>query len=80
MQPLVLLAAAATVPLPALFPGLASSSAHSQAGEFKLHLALAMVAYSLFVIALLHAPADGGGRAAPAPRRRAGFAGTCRRC
>ena len=37
------------------FPGLASSGLHSQAGAFKLHLALAMIAYSLFVIALLHA-------------------------
>jgi ABC-type uncharacterized transport system permease subunit len=55
MQPLLLPLAAAAVPLPALFPGLASSSAHAQAPEFKLHLALAMVAYSLFVIALLHA-------------------------
>ena len=55
MQPLVLPLAALAAPLPALFPGLASSSAHSQAAEFRLHLALAMVAYSLFVIALLHA-------------------------
>jgi ABC-type uncharacterized transport system permease subunit len=55
MQPLVLPLAAVAVPLPALFPGLASAGAHSQAGAFKLHLALAMVAYSLFVIALLHA-------------------------
>ena len=55
MQPLVLPLAAAAVPLPALFPGLESSGAHAQAFEFKLHLALAMVAYGLFVIALLHA-------------------------
>ena len=55
MQPLLLPLAAVAVPLPALFPGLASSGAHAQAAEFKLHLALAMVAYSLFVIALLHA-------------------------
>jgi ABC-type uncharacterized transport system permease subunit len=55
MQPLLLPLAAAAVPLPALFPGLASSGAHAQAAQFKLHLALAMVAYSLFVIALLHA-------------------------
>jgi ABC-type uncharacterized transport system permease subunit len=55
MQPLLLPLAAAAVPLPALFPGLASSGAHAQAPEFRLHLALAMVAYSLFVIALLHA-------------------------
>jgi ABC-type uncharacterized transport system permease subunit len=55
MQPLVLPLAAVAVPLPAIFPGLASSVAHAQALEFKLHLGLAMVAYSLFVIALLHA-------------------------
>ena len=55
MEPLVLPLAALAVPLPALFPGLASSSTYSQAGAFRLHLALAMVAYSLFVIALLHA-------------------------
>src|SRR5688500_11898073 len=55
MQPLLLPLAAAAVPLPALFPGLASSGAHAQAPGFRLHLALAMVAYGLFVIALLHA-------------------------
>jgi ABC-type uncharacterized transport system permease subunit len=55
MQPLVLPLAAAAAPLPAMFPGLASSGAHAQAAEFKLHLALAMLAYGLFVIALLHA-------------------------
>jgi ABC-type uncharacterized transport system permease subunit len=55
MQPLVLAPAAVAAPLPALFPGLASSGAHAQAAEFKLHLALAMIAYGLFVIALLHA-------------------------
>ena len=55
MEPLVLPLAAAAVPLPALFPGLAASAAHSDAAGFRLHLALAMIAYSLFVIALLHA-------------------------
>ena len=55
MEPLVLLAAAATVTLPAFFPGLAASGAHLQAAEFKLHLALAMAAYGLFLIAVLHA-------------------------
>ena len=55
MEPLVLPLAALAVPLPALFPGLASSATYAQAPEFKLHLALAMIAYSLFVIALLHA-------------------------
>jgi ABC-type uncharacterized transport system permease subunit len=55
MEPLVLPLAAIAAPLPALFPGLASSAAYTQAIEFRLHLALAMIAYSLFIIALLHA-------------------------
>jgi ABC-type uncharacterized transport system permease subunit len=55
MQPLLLPLAAVAAPLPALFPGLAASGAHAAAAEFKLHLALAMIAYGLFVIALLHA-------------------------
>ena len=55
MEPLVLLAAATTVTLPAFFPGLTSSGALSGSVEFRLHLALAMAAYGLFVIALLHA-------------------------
>jgi ABC-type uncharacterized transport system permease subunit len=55
MQPLVLPLAALAVPLPALFPGLASAGAHAAETAFKLHLALAMIAYSLFIIALLHA-------------------------
>jgi ABC-type uncharacterized transport system permease subunit len=55
MEPLVLPLAALAAPLPVFFPGLASSATYSQAGEFRLHLALAMIAYSLFVIALLHA-------------------------
>lgn len=55
MQPLVLPLAALAVPLPAVFPGLASSVAHAGTAEFKLHLALAMIASSLSVIALLHA-------------------------
>jgi ABC-type uncharacterized transport system permease subunit len=55
MQPLVLPLAALAAPLPALFPGLASSGAYADAAEFRLHLALAMIAYSLFMIALLHA-------------------------
>jgi ABC-type uncharacterized transport system permease subunit len=55
MQPLLLPLAAVGAPLPALFPGLAASGAHAAAAEFKLHLALAMIAYGLFVIALLHA-------------------------
>jgi ABC-type uncharacterized transport system permease subunit len=55
MEPLVLPLAGLTAPLPALFPGLASSGAHAGAPAFRLHLALAMIAYGLFVIALLHA-------------------------
>ena len=39
MEPLVLPFAAVSVPLPALFPGLASSALYSQALAFKLHLA-----------------------------------------
>jgi ABC-type uncharacterized transport system permease subunit len=55
MLPLVLPLAALAVPLPALFPGLVLTGAHTQAAEFRLHLTLAMFAYGLFVIALLHA-------------------------
>lgn len=55
MEPLVLPLAALATPLPALFPGLSASGALAGAPAFKLHLALAMIAYSLFVIALLHA-------------------------
>jgi ABC-type uncharacterized transport system permease subunit len=55
MLPLVLPLAGLAAPLPLLFPGLASTGAHAAAAEFKLHLALAMIAYGLFVIALLHA-------------------------
>ncbi len=53
MQPPVLALAALAAPLPALFPGRASAFAASF--EFKLHLAVAMLAYSLFTIAILHA-------------------------
>jgi ABC-type uncharacterized transport system permease subunit len=53
MQPPVLALAALAVPLPALFPGRASAMAASF--EFKVHLAMAMLAYSLFTIAILHA-------------------------
>jgi ABC-type uncharacterized transport system permease subunit len=55
MQPLVLPLAAAAAPLPAIFPGLALVGTHTQGVEFKLHLGLAMIAYGLFIIALLHA-------------------------
>ena len=54
MQPPALALAALAVPLPALFPGRASG-AYAASIEFKLHLVLAMLAYSLFTIAILHA-------------------------
>ena len=53
MLPLVLPLAALTVPLPALFPGIAVT--HSASIEFRLHLILGMAAYSVFTIAMLHA-------------------------
>jgi ABC-type uncharacterized transport system permease subunit len=53
-EPLLLPLAAIAAPLPALFPGI-SSPGLAHAIEFKLHLLLAMCAYSLFTIAILHA-------------------------
>lgn len=53
MQPLVLGAAALGVLLPAAFPGRLIADATST--DFKMHLGLAIVAYSVFTIALLHA-------------------------
>ncbi|HUJ87060.1 MAG TPA: cytochrome c biogenesis protein CcsA [Burkholderiales bacterium] len=53
MQAPVLALAALTAPLPAFFPGYATT--HAASLEFKLHLVLAMLAYSLFTIAILHA-------------------------
>ncbi|HEX7055004.1 MAG TPA: cytochrome c biogenesis protein CcsA [Burkholderiales bacterium] len=53
MQPLVLGAAAVAALLPAWFPGRLLDAAAS--GDFKIHLALAIVAYSVFTLALLHA-------------------------
>jgi ABC-type uncharacterized transport system permease subunit len=53
MQPLVLGAAALGVLLPLWFPGRLIPGAAS--ADFKLHLGLAIVAYSVFTIALLHA-------------------------
>jgi len=53
MQPLVLGAAALGALLPAWFPG--RLIAGTVSADFKLHLALAIVAYSVFTIALLHA-------------------------
>ncbi len=54
MQPPVLALAALAAPLPALFPGRASGS-YAATFEFKLHLVMAMLAYSLFTLAILHA-------------------------
>lgn len=54
MQAPILALAALCVPLPALFPGLANP-ADTHSTEFRLHLALAMIAYGLFTIAALHA-------------------------
>jgi ABC-type uncharacterized transport system permease subunit len=54
MQALVLPLAAVCVVLPALFPGLAAPP-HANSLEFRAHLTLAMLAYSLFTIGALHA-------------------------
>jgi ABC-type uncharacterized transport system permease subunit len=54
MQAPVLALAALAAPLPALFPGLVAPPA-TQSIEFRLHAALAMLAYSLFTMAALHA-------------------------
>jgi ABC-type uncharacterized transport system permease subunit len=54
MQALVLPVAAVCVLLPAVFPGLAAPPYASSPG-FRAHLLLAMLAYSLFTIAALHA-------------------------
>ncbi|HXJ54721.1 MAG TPA: cytochrome c biogenesis protein CcsA [Burkholderiales bacterium] len=53
MQPLVLGGAALCVLLPYWFPG--RSMPGPVSSDFKIHLALALVAYSVFTIALLHA-------------------------
>jgi ABC-type uncharacterized transport system permease subunit len=50
---MALAAAALCAPLPAFFPGRVSPDAYSFA--FKLHLVIGMLAYSLFVVATLHA-------------------------
>jgi ABC-type uncharacterized transport system permease subunit len=52
--PPALLLAALAVPLPALFPG-RTSGLLAASLEFKLHVVLAMLAYSLFTLAILHA-------------------------
>ena len=54
MQPPALALAALAVPLPLLFPG-RLGAAYAASFEFRVHLVLAMLAYSLFTIALLHA-------------------------
>ncbi len=54
MQPPALALAALAVPLPLLFEGRTAGSYVATLG-FKLHLTLAMLAYSLFTIAILHA-------------------------
>jgi ABC-type uncharacterized transport system permease subunit len=54
MQAPVLALAAVAAPLPALFPGLVAPPG-TQSIEFRLHAALAMLAYSLFTMAALHA-------------------------
>lgn len=54
MLALVLPGAAVAVALPALFPGM-ETPAYTSTLEFRIHLALAMLAYSLFTIAALHA-------------------------
>lgn len=54
MQAPVLALAALAVPLPALFPGRVSGALAASV-EFRIHLVMAMLAYSLFTIAILHA-------------------------
>ena len=53
LLPPALALAALAAPLPAFFPGRAAE--HAASLEFKLHLVLAMLAYSLFTLAILHA-------------------------
>src|SRR5439155_227903 len=52
MQAPILALAAMCAPLPALFPGLASPP-YTHSTEFRLHLALAMIAYRMFTLAAL---------------------------
>ncbi|HUK03937.1 MAG TPA: cytochrome c biogenesis protein CcsA [Burkholderiales bacterium] len=54
MQPPALALAALALPLPALFPGRIGGE-YAAGIEFRVHLLLAMLAYSLFTIAILHA-------------------------
>ena len=53
LYPMALLAAAICAPLPAFFPGRVTPD--SVSFEFRLHLIFGMLAYSLFVVATLHA-------------------------
>jgi ABC-type uncharacterized transport system permease subunit len=54
MQPFVLGLAALSAPLPMLFPGV-TAPAYAHTAAFALHLILAMLAYSFFALAALHA-------------------------
>lgn len=53
VYPLVFVAAAICVPLPAFFPGRVGNEALTF--EFRLHMFFGMLAYSLFAVATLHA-------------------------
>jgi ABC-type uncharacterized transport system permease subunit len=53
LYPMLLAAAAVCAPLPAFFPGRVTPDAFSV--QFKLHLIVGMLAYSLFMVATLHA-------------------------
>ncbi len=55
MQVPVLALAALCSLLPAFFPGLALAPSATQSAQFRIHLLLAMLAYSFFTIAALHA-------------------------
>ncbi|MSQ71447.1 MAG: cytochrome C biogenesis protein [Betaproteobacteria bacterium] len=55
MQVPILALAALCSLLPAFFPGLALSPSATQSTEFRIHLVMAMLAYSFFTIAALHA-------------------------
>jgi len=54
MQPLVLALAAVCALLPGIFPGFPTPP-YTNSPAFRIHLALAMLAYSLFTLAALHA-------------------------
>jgi len=53
LYPMALLAAAVCAPLPALYPGRVTPD--SVSFEFRLHLIFGLLAYSLFIVATLHA-------------------------